>query len=187
VGFILVTIYMLAFYRILGALAIAKLLVEMALLWSIVSWLGESQGLALTLAGVTGLIVSIGVSLDSNVVYYEHLKEDVRNGRTIRSATDKSFATSFRTIVAADLASLIGAGLLWWLTIGPVRGFALFLALSTALDLFASYFFMRPAVRMATQSNLASERPKWFGLPTEPLGAESLASPSTRETAGVGS
>ena len=140
---------MIAFYRILGVLAVAKLAVEMALLWSIISWLGESQGLALTLAGVTGLIVSIGVSVDSNVVYYEHLKEDVRNGRTIRSATDKSFATSFRTILAADMASLIGAGLLWWLTIGPVRGFALFLALSTALDLVASYFFMRPAVRFA--------------------------------------
>ena len=169
VGFILVAAYMIVFYRILGVLAVAKLAVEVALLWSVISWLGQSQGLALTLAGVTGLIVSIGVSVDSNVVYYEHLKEDVRNGRTIRSATDKSFATSFRTIVAADMASLIGAGLLWWLTIGPVRGFALFLALSTTLDLFASYFFMRPAVRFATQSDMAAEHPKRFGLPTGPL------------------
>jgi preprotein translocase subunit SecD len=187
VGFILVAIYMVAFYRLLGLVALAKLMIEMALLWSIVSWLGESQGLALTLAGVTGLIVSIGVSLDSNVVYYEHLKEDIRNGRTVRSATDKSFAASFRTIVAADLASLIGAGLLWWLTIGPVRGFALFLALSTALDLFASYFFMRPAVRLVTQSDLAATHPKWFGLPEEPLGPDAMASTSRRETAGVGS
>jgi preprotein translocase subunit SecD len=168
VGFILVAAYMIFFYRILGVLAIAKLAVEMALLWAIISWLGQSQGLALTLAGVTGLIVSIGVSVDSNVVYYEHLKEDVRNGRTIRSATDKSFATSFRTILAADMASLIGAGLLWWLTIGPVRGFALFLALSTILDLIASYFFMRPAVKLVTQSDMATTHPKRFALPEGP-------------------
>jgi preprotein translocase subunit SecD len=185
VGFILVAGYMIFFYRLLGVLAIAKLTVEMALLWSIISWLGQSQGLALTLAGVTGLIVSIGVSVDSNVVYYEHLKEDVRNGRTIRSATDKSFSTSFRTILAADMASLIGAGLLWWLTIGPVRGFALFLALSTILDLIASYFFMRPAVRLATQSKMCAEHPGRFSLPSGPTEG-STPPPATREKATVG-
>ncbi len=187
VGFILVAAYMIFFYRILGVLAIAKLTVEMALLWTIISWLGQSQGLALTLAGVTGLIVSIGVSVDSNVVYYEHLKEDVRNGRTIRSATDKAFVTSFRTIVAADSASLIGAGLLWWLTIGPVRGFALFLGLSTALDLIASYFFMRPAVRMATQSDMALRHPKRFGLPEGPTSDEPPSTPPAREKETVAS
>lgn len=184
VGFILVAGYMIFFYRLLGVLAIAKLTVEMALLWSVISWLGQSQGLALTLAGVTGLIVSIGVSVDSNVVYYEHLKEDVRNGRTIRSATDKSFSTSFRTILAADMASLIGAGLLWWLTIGPVRGFALFLALSTILDLIASYFFMRPAVRLATQSKMCAEHPGRFALPAGP--SDESPPPATREKATVG-
>jgi preprotein translocase subunit SecD len=186
VGFILVAAYMTFFYRILGVLAIAKLAIEMALLWAIISWLGQSQGLALTLAGVTGLIVSIGVSVDSNVVYYEHLKEDMRNGRTIRSATDKSFATSFRTILAADMASLIGAGLLWWLTIGPVRGFALFLGLSTILDLIASYFFMRPAVRLVTQSSMATTHPKRFGLPEGPSDAVPPAPPA-REKATVAS
>jgi preprotein translocase subunit SecD len=186
VGFILVAAYMIFFYRILGVLAIAKLTIEMALLWAIISWLGQSQGLALTLAGVTGLIVSIGVSVDSNVVYYEHLKEDIRNGRTIRSATDKSFTTSFRTILAADMASLIGAGLLWWLTIGPVRGFALFLGLSTILDLIASYFFMRPAVRLATQTEMAAKHPKRFALPEGPSDDVPPAPPA-REKATVGS
>lgn len=186
VGFILVAAYMIFFYRILGVLAIAKLAVEMALLWAIISWLGQSQGLALTLAGVTGLIVSIGVSVDSNVVYYEHLKEDVRNGRTIRSATDKSFTTSFRTILAADMASLIGAGLLWWLTIGPVRGFALFLALSTILDLICSYFFMRPAVKLVTQTEMATKHPKRFALPEGPTD-DVPPPPPAREKATVAS
>jgi preprotein translocase subunit SecD len=178
---------MIFFYRILGVLAIAKLAVEMALLWAIISWLGQSQGLALTLAGVTGLIVSIGVSLDSNIVYYEHLKEDIRNGRSLRSAADKSFATSFRTIIAADMASLIGAALLWWLTIGPVRGFALFLAISGVLDLFASYYFMRPAVRLTLLSKAANEHPHRFGLPREATAAGSLTREPPRETAEVGS
>jgi preprotein translocase subunit SecD len=184
VGFVLVFIYMVVFYRLLGLLAMAKLAIEMALLWAVISWLGANQGLALTLAGVTGLIVSIGVSLDSNVVYYEHVKEDVRNGRSIRSTAERSFATSFRTILAADLASLIGAALLWWLTIGPVRGFALFLAISGVLDLIASYYFMRPAVRLALQSDTATEHPRWFGLPEEATD-DTSATGAQRESVGV--
>jgi preprotein translocase subunit SecD len=185
VGFLLVAAYMIGFYRLLGVLAICKLAIEGALLWSVIAYLGESQGLALTLAGITGLIVAIGVSVDSNVVYYEHLKEDVRNGRTIRSATDKAFHTSFRTIVAADLSSLIGAFLLWWLTIGAVRGFAFYLGLATVLDLIAAYFFMRPAVAMATKSDLARRRPGWFGLPGAPITQEPDETP--RDVVEVGS
>lgn len=152
VGLIAVAIYMMAFYRVLGLFAILKLGIEAALLWSIISWLGANNGLALTLAGITGIIVSIGVSLDSNVVYYEHLKEDINHGRSIRSSTDKSFVSAFSTIVKADVASLIGAALLWWLTVGPVRGFAFYLGLSTALDLLTSWAYMRPAVKLATRS-----------------------------------
>ncbi|MGZ4718274.1 MAG: protein translocase subunit SecD, partial [Acidimicrobiales bacterium] len=127
VGFVLVGIYMIAFYRLLGVLAMLKLLIEGAILWAILCFLGAQWGLALTLAGITGIIVSIGVSLDSNVVYYEHLKEDVRAGRTVRAAVDQSFASAWSTILAADGASVIGAALLYFLTIGSVRGFALFL------------------------------------------------------------
>jgi preprotein translocase subunit SecD len=167
VGLGLVALYMIAFYRFLGFLAIVKLAVEGALLWSIISYLGTSNGLALTLAGITGIIVSIGVSVDSNVVYYEHLKEDVLNGRMIRSATDRAFTTSFSTIVKAGVASLIGAGLLWWLTVGPVRGFAFYLGLATLLDLLASWAYMRPAVKLATRSNALLRRPRLLGLPAE--------------------
>ncbi len=166
VGFILVAIYMIAFYRLLGLMAIGKLVLEGMLLWSIISLLGETQGLALTLAGITGLIVSIGVSVDSNVVYYEHMKEDIRHGRTVRSASDKGFISSWSTIVKADVASLIGAGLLYWLTVGPVRGFAFYLGLATLLDLFASYFYMRPVVQATMNTKKAQEKPGLFGMPT---------------------
>ena len=184
VGLVLVTIYMVAFYRVLGVLSILKLAVEGALLWAIISWLGTNNGLALTLAGITGIIVSIGVSLDSNVVYYEHLKEDVLNGRTIRSATDKAFHSSFSTIGKADVASLIGAILLWWLTVGPVRGFAFYLALSTLLDLLCSWAYMRPVVRLATRSKLA-QRPTLLGIPAPSEDPGERPTPPTRTKTGA--
>jgi len=125
VGLILVGLYMLAYYRLLGIVAVASLAISGSVLWSLISWLGESRGLALTLAGTTGIIVSIGVQVDSNIVYYERIKEEVRRGRAVRSAADASFKGAFMTIVWADLASLICAGVLYQLTSGTVRGFAL--------------------------------------------------------------
>jgi len=171
VGFVLVGLYMIAFYRILGVLAMVKLLIEGSILWGLLVFLSASAGLALTLAGITGIIVSIGVSLDSNVVYYEHLKEDIRAGRTVRAAIDKSFASAWSTIVAADGASVIGATLLYFLTVGPVRGFALYLGIATVLDLITSYFYMRPVVRWATNSKRCVDHPGQFGLPVPQLEA----------------
>ena len=172
IGLGLVFVYMLVYYRLLGLVAMLSLLVSAALLWTLISYLGENQGLALTLAGVTGIIVSIGVAVDSNVVFYEHLKEDVSRGRTLRTAVDGAFTSAFSTIVKADVASLIGAGILYWLTVGPVRGFALYLGLSTMLDLVASYFFMRPMALMLVKSERLQGKPRWFGMP-EPEGASS--------------
>ena len=165
IGLALVFVYMVAYYRLLGLVAMLSLLLSAALLWSVVSWLGETQGLALTLAGVTGIILSIGVAVDSNVVFYEHLKEDFSRGRSLRAAVEGSFASAFSTILKADIASLIGAAILYWLTVGPVRGFALFLGLSTVLDLVASYFFMRPLTQMLVRSKRLQERPRLFGMP----------------------
>ena len=172
IGLGLVFVYMLVYYRLLGLVAMLSLTVSAALLWTLISYLGENQGLALTLAGVTGIIVSIGVAVDSNVVFYEHLKEDAARGRTLRTAVDGSFASAFSTIVKADVASLIGAGILYWLTVGPVRGFALYLGLSTLLDLVASYFFMRPMALILVKSERLQGKPRWFGMP-EPEGVSS--------------
>jgi preprotein translocase subunit SecD len=178
VGLILASAYMIAFYRFLGLLAVLKLAVEGALLWAIISYLGTSNGLALTLAGITGIIVSIGVSLDSNVVYYEHLKEDIQNGRSARSATDHSFVSAFSTIVKADVASLIGAVILWWMTVGPVRGFAFYLALSAVLDLFATWAYMRPVVKLATGRSWFLRHPAILGLPAERKKSTEVAGPA---------
>lgn len=165
IGLGLTVLFMVGYYRLLGVVAIASLVLEFALVWALISYLGESRGLALTLAGVTGLIVSIGISVDSNVVFYEHLKEDVRNGRTFRSTVDRSFDSSFATIIKADVASLIGAVLLYFLSVGPVRGFALLLGISTVVDIIASWFFIRPAVLMLARSPRLRDRNAVFGMP----------------------
>jgi preprotein translocase subunit SecD len=142
VGLALVCLYMIFYYRALGIVVVLGLCVWAALLYSIISYLG----VALSLAGVTGIVVSIGVTVDSYVVYFERLKDELRAGRTLRSSTERAFSRAFRTILAADISSFIGAFLLFTLTVGPVRGFAFFLGLSTILDVVVAWFFTRPMV-----------------------------------------
>lgn len=163
-GLGIAAIYVLAYYRLLGAFALASLALSGGLLWVVIAWLGENRGLALTLAGITGIIVSIGVSLDSNIVYFEHMKEDVKLGRTPRSAADRSFPGAWSTIVKADVASLIGAGALYFLTVGAVKGFALYLGIATLLDLVATYFFLAPAVQLMARTRHYAQNPGWYGL-----------------------
>ncbi|MCY3860378.1 MAG: protein translocase subunit SecD [bacterium] len=176
VGLALVFLFMVGMYRLLGVIAMLSLGVSATLLWVIVAWLGDTQDLALTLAGVTGLIVSIGVSLDSNVVYFEHLKEDVATGRALRSSLELSFPAAFRTIFRANFASLIAAVILYWLSAGSVRGFALMLGLASVLDLVATYFFLRPCAQLMSRSPSLMAHPHRIGLPTReeamPAGAE---------------
>jgi preprotein translocase subunit SecD len=118
----------------------------------VVSYLSSSHGLTLTLAGVTGIIVSVGVTVDSYVVYFERLKDEVRTGKTIRSSLEPGFKQAFRTIVAADLVSLLGAAVLYGFATSSVRGFAFFLGLSTVMDLVLAYFFMHPAVTVLARN-----------------------------------
>lgn len=165
IGLGLVALYMFGFYRLLGITAVLKLGLELILLWVVIAWLGTSQGLALTLAGVAAIVVSFGLSVDSNVVFFETVKEDVRAGRTPRSAAEKAFAGAWRTIVKADFASIIAAVLLYVLAVGPVRGFAFYLGLATVLDLVVAWFFMRPSGILSLQSRWCADHPKWFGLP----------------------
>ena len=177
VGLTLVTAYMIAYYRLLGLLAVLSLALSGTMLWVVVAFLSEWQGLALTLAGITGLIVSLGVSLDSNVVYFENLKEGVVGGRTLQSSVSQAFPVAFKTIFWANLATLIGAIILWLLTVGSVRGFAIMLAIASVLDLLATYFFLRPAVRLLAGSKLA--KPFFMGMPStrdDPLAVEPAAS-----------
>jgi preprotein translocase subunit SecD len=145
-GIAVVMIYMLIYYRALALVVLAGLVVGGALLFSILALLSLTSSLALTLAGVTGIIVSIGVTVDSYVVYFERLKDDVRAGRTVRQSAERSFSRAFRTVLTADLVAFMAALILYLFTVGDVRGFAFTLGLSTLLDVFIAYFFIRPAV-----------------------------------------
>ena len=140
-GLALVLLYVILYYRALGLVVVSGLIVTAALLWAIVSLLGHSNGLTLDLAGVTGLIVSIGITVDSYIVYFERLKDETRSGRSVRTSVDRGFVSVWRTVLAADLVSLIGAVLLYFIAVGPVRGFAFFLGLSTLLDIVVTYFY----------------------------------------------
>jgi preprotein translocase subunit SecD len=162
-GLALVAVYMLVYYRLLGMVIWAGLLLAAGALYVLTSWLGSAIGLTLTLSGVTGIIVSVGITVDSYVVYFERLKDEVRSGKTIRSSLDRGFSRSFRTIFAADLVSLIGAALLYLLAIGSVRGFAFFLGLSVLLDLFVAYFFMHPLVSIIGRKP-AFTKARWLGI-----------------------
>jgi len=158
IGLLLISLYMLAFYRILGLVVITGIALTGAFIYSLIAYLGGAIGLTLTLAGVTGLIVSVGVTVDSYVVYFERLKDEIRSGRSVRASVDQGFTRAFKTVVAADVVSLIGAVVLYFLAVGSVRGFAFFLGLSTILDLVVSYFFMHPLV------SLLARRPRLVAM-----------------------
>ena len=156
-GLLLVLLYVIFYYRLLGVVVVAGLAVTGALLWAIISILGQSFNITIDLAGVIGIIVSIGITVDSYIVYFERLKDEARSGRTVRSSVDKGFASAFRTVLAADAVSLLGAVVLYEFSIGPVQGFALFLGISTLLDVFVTYFFTRPFVILLGRSRSGSE------------------------------
>jgi len=158
VGVLLVILFFFFYYRLLTAVVVAGLMISGGLLWSTVAFLSKTNGLALSLSGVAGIIVSVGVTIDSYVVFFERIKDELRKGKTLKNSAQRSFTSAWRTILAADTVSLIGALVLWQLTVGSVRGFAFFLALSTVADMISTYFFTRPAVLLLARSKFMSGR-----------------------------
>ncbi len=153
-GLILVGMALLFYYRALGLVAIAGLSVFGSLLLFLFAFLGETQGVTLTLAGVAGIVVSIGITSDSYIVYFERIKEEVRNGRSVRAAVDNAFPRAFRTILTADAVSLFGAVLLFLLAVGAVKGFAVALGLATIIDVIVAAFFTRYATAFLVRTRL---------------------------------
>jgi preprotein translocase subunit SecD len=158
VGVLLVMLFFFFYYRLLTIVVISGLAISGSLLWSVISYLSKTNGLALTLSGVAGIVVSIGVTVDSYVVLFERLKDELVSGKTMRGAAQRSFTSAWRTILAADTVSFIGAIILWQLTVGSVRGFAFFLGLSTLIDVFVAYLFTRPAILLLARSKFMAGR-----------------------------
>jgi preprotein translocase subunit SecD len=160
VGLLLVLLYTIVYYRLLGLVILLGLGATAAFLWAVISALGHTAiAPSFSLAGVTGLIVSIGITVDSYIVYFERLKDEARAGRSIRTSVDRGFHSAWRTVLAADTVSLLAAVLLYLIAVGDVRGFAFFLGLSTLMDIFFTWYFTRPLVvllgRRSSQSGSA--------------------------------
>jgi preprotein translocase subunit SecD len=162
-GLILLFVYLLLYYRLLGIVAWFGMTIWAVLAIALISLAGDSFGYALTLAGVAGLVISLGVTADSYIVFFERLKDEVRSGRAPRAAVQPAFKRAFKTIVAADIVTGIAAGVLYLTAVSSVRGFALTLGVATALDLFVVYFFKRPTVYLIARTKALSEM-HGFGL-----------------------
>ena len=180
-GFLLIFIYSLLYYKALGLVTIASLLVASAIAYLSFLLLGEWLGFTLTLAGIAGAIVAIGITADSFVVYFERLRDEVREGRSIRSAAETGWAKARHTIIVADMVSLIAAVLLYFFAVGGVRGFAFTLGLTTLIDLIVVFAFTHPLVSLLSRSNffasghkLSGFSPKSLGMKSKPVQSESL-------------
>ena len=165
VGLLLVALLLLAYYRLMALFVLAGLGVSVALLWSVISFLSRSNGLALSLSGIAGIIVSIGIAVDSYIVFFERIKDEILAGKTLKNSALRSFESAWRTIVAADTVSFIAAIVLWYLTVGSVRGFAFFLGISALTDIIVTFFFTRSAVLLYARSKGAQGR-KILGIQT---------------------
>ncbi|MBA2311327.1 MAG: SecD/SecF family protein translocase subunit [Actinobacteria bacterium] len=148
IGLALVVVYVLVYYRGLGLVVWLGLTVFGAAMYTIMAVLGQSAGLSLTLAGIAGVIVSIGITADSYIVAFERLKDEVHSGKSIRAAVERGMTRAFRTILVADAVTASAAVILFVLAVGSVRGFALTLGLATAIDVLIAYFFTRSAVHL---------------------------------------
>jgi preprotein translocase subunit SecD len=157
IGIGLVFLYVLLYYRGLGLVIWVGLAIAAALNFGIVIVMGRLMGFTLTLAGIAGLIVAVGISADTYVVFFERLKDEVREGKTLRTSVDRGWQRSFHTLVSANAVSFAAALVLYLLAIGPVKGFAFTLGLATVIDFFAAWFFARPAVSLLTRTRLFQE------------------------------
>ena len=178
-GLILLFIYLLLYYRLLGIVAWFGMSIWAILALALISIAGKSYGYTLSLAGVAGLVISLGVTADSYIVFFERLKDEVRAGRSPRAAVQPAFKRAFRTIVAADIVTGIAAAVLYLTAVSSVRGFALTLGVATALDLFVVYFFKRPTVFLISKTTRLVEM-RGFGL-TSATAADHTALDTTME------
>lgn len=181
IGLVLAALYLAIYYRLLAVVAVAGLVVAASALYVIMAWIGAT----VTLAGVVGIVVSIGVTVDSAVVYFEAMKEQVRMGVTSRAAADRAFDVAWGTIVKANVASLLGAAVLYLLAVGPVRGFAFYLGAMTILDLLSMFFFIYPATAVLSRSH-QGDHPVRFGIPLDTITGSVTGSASVPTPVGTG-
>jgi preprotein translocase subunit SecD len=170
IGLLLVFLYVIFYYRGLSAVAISSLVVAGSLTYALAVLLGPVIGFTLSLAGVAGLIVAIGITADSFVVFFERLRDEVREGRTLRTAVEHGWVRARRTIIASDFVSFLAAAVLYELTIGSIKGFAFTLGLTTVIDIVVVFLFTKPLVTILSRTQFFGGGHKWSGLDPERLG-----------------
>ena len=166
-GVALTMLYMIAYYRRLSVVIVLGLVVWAGLVYVLSTWVSRETNYAFTIAGATGIIVSIGVTIDTYIVYFERLKEEMRSGRTLRNAAPRAFAASWKTILAANTVALMSSVILFVLSVGSVRGFALYLGMTAVCDLVVFALFTRPALYLLSDTRwFRGSSPKSVGIGT---------------------
>ncbi|MGW1469299.1 protein translocase subunit SecD [Streptomyces sp. NPDC002308] len=172
IGLALVVIYLVAYYRGLATIALLSLLVSGILTYTIMALLGPAIGFALNLPAVCGAIVAIGITADSFIVYFERVRDEIREGRTLRPAIERAWPRARRTILVSDFVSFLAAAVLFVVTVGKVQGFAFTLGLTTVLDVVVVFLFTKPVMTLMGRTKFFSSGHPWSGLDPKRLGAK---------------
>jgi preprotein translocase subunit SecD len=172
IGLVLVIVYLLVFYRGLSVIAIPSLLVSAILTYVIMALLGPTIGFALNLPAVCGAIVAIGITADSFIVFFERIRDEIREGRTLRPAVERAWPRARRTILVSDFVSFLAAAVLFIVTVGKVQGFAFTLGLTTVLDVFVVFLFTKPLMTILARRKFFANGHKLSGLDPKALGAK---------------
>src|SRR6202035_185139 len=173
VGLLLVVIYSFFYYRGLGIVSVSSLIIAALLSYLSVVLLSKYEGFTLTLAGVAGLVVAIGITADSFVVYFERLRDEVREGRSLRAAVERGWTRARRTILVSDTVSFLAAALLYIFAIGDVKGFAYTLGLTTLIDVIVVFLFTKPIITLLARTKFYGGGHRLSGLDPARLGARS--------------
>ena len=169
-GMLLVIVFTLLYYRALGFVTVASLGVAAIMLYALILLMGQWIGFTLTLAGIAGAITAIGVTADSFIVYFERVKDEMREGRSLRTAAETGWVRARRTILIADFVSIIAAVLLYIFSVGGVRGFAFTLGLTTLIDLIIIFLFTKPALVLVSRSKFFNSGHPLSGFSPKSLG-----------------
>jgi preprotein translocase subunit SecD len=164
IGLGLVVLYCLLYYRALGLVVMGTLAIAAALIYLLMLVLGETIGFTITLAGIAGIIVAVGITADSFVVYFERIRDEIREGRTLRSAIESGWSKARHTIIVADAVTIIAAVLLYFFAVGGVRGFAFTLGLTTFVDLIVTFIFTKPIMTILARTKFFSSGHRFSGL-----------------------
>ena len=176
-GLLLVFIFSLLYYRALGLVTVGSLTVAGIILYLLFLVLGKSIGFTLTLAGIAGSIVAIGVTADSFIVFFERIRDEAREGRSLRSAVESGWARARHTIIVADMVSILAAVLLYFFAVGGVRGFAFTLGLTTLIDLLVVFIFTKPLVTLIAKMDFFASGHSLSGFSAKSIGKSHPATP----------